>query len=274
MHNFFEGEYKLEHEGVSPEDNPEKDPVRFIENIHFRDGEVSLSEKFPREVLELVQGDRIVWKLLAKILEKRGEADIKHAVRMAGMVISTAEKMDFTPEDRKLLIRSALVHDVGKIGIPSEILNKPSKLSEAETDTVHEHVRIGWKLIKELGDDELAEIVIRHHEIKGYPRSGEDRRNIGRENKEERRITKPKYERLARLLSVLDVFDSLGSRPYNENKTAHEILSERKRELKDLDSQEEKNLVALLEGREIDPKYVVQKEVEKTPQEFTAYTAS
>lgn len=249
-------------------------PEEFIKKIRFRDGEVPLSNEFPREIVELVMRDKVVRKALAEIMEKRGEDDVKHAVRMAGMVILAADKMDFSPEDRETLIRSALVHDVGKIGIPSEILDKPGKLSEEEAQTVHKHARMGWNFLRELGDDKLAEIVVRHHEISGYPRSGKDQREIERPDGKERRMPKPEYDRLAKLLSIFDVFDSLGSRPYNDKKTRHEILAERAGELEDLNAPEEMDLIALLEGREIDPRYILQKEVEKNAEGFSSHTAS
>ncbi|GEM_PF-2982399 len=249
-------------------------PEEFIRKIHFRDGEVPLSNDFPREIVELVMRDKVVRRALQEIMEKRGEEDIKHAVRMAGMVIMVAERMDLSPDDRELLIRSALVHDVGKIGIPQEILDKPGELSEEDINIVHKHVRIGWNFLRELGDDKLAEIVVRHHEINGYPRSGRDQREIKRADGKERRVPKPEYNRLAKFLSIFDVFDSLGNRIYNDKKTIHEILAERRDELKDLNSSEEKVLVSLLEGRENDPEYILRKEVEKTTEGLSADAAS
>jgi len=98
---------------------------------------------------------------------------------------------------------AGLIHDVGKIKVPMEILNKPDVLSTAEFEIIKEHPRIGHSIIKNIPFPwDVPEIVLAHHERwngQGYP-SGlkEDEIPYG-----------------ARILAVADVIDSITShRPY------------------------------------------------------------
>lgn len=96
-----------------------------------------------------------------------------------------------------------LVHDIGKIGVPSEILTKPGRLTPSEFTLVKEHVEIGYEILKDVDFPlPLAEIIREHHERmdgSGYPR-----RLKGEEILPE-----------ARIIAVADVIESMAShRPY------------------------------------------------------------
>ena len=98
---------------------------------------------------------------------------------------------------------AGLIHDIGKISIPSEILSKPGRLSELEFDLIKTHPHIGYSILKEIEFPwPIAQIVYQHHEYmdgSGYPQGlhGEE---IGL---------------LARILTVADVVEAIASdRPY------------------------------------------------------------
>ena len=98
---------------------------------------------------------------------------------------------------------AALTHDIGKIGIPSEILNKPSRLTKLEFDMIKTHAQAGYDILKPVHfPGPVAEIVLEHHERlngSGYPH--------GLKGEQIRLET--------RILSVADVIDAMTSlRPY------------------------------------------------------------
>nr|WP_242477099.1 HD domain-containing phosphohydrolase [Halochromatium glycolicum] len=106
----------------------------------------------------------------------------------------------------ELLLNAAPMHDVGKIGIPDRILQKPGRLSREEWDVMRTHAQIGADIIGDAGDSELLEmarvVALTHHEKwdgSGYPQglAGDD------------------IPRSDRIVAIADVFDALTSvRPY------------------------------------------------------------
>jgi hypothetical protein len=129
-----------------------------------------------------------------------------------------ASRMGFDATDIQLIGASALVHDLGKVGIPESILNKPGRLTSSEFETVRRHPEIGHRLIG--GFDSLrfaADAVLWHHERwdgAGYPH----------------RARGCETPLAARIICVADSFDAMCSeRPYASAMTharaAEEVLS-------------------------------------------------
>jgi HD-GYP domain-containing protein (c-di-GMP phosphodiesterase class II) len=120
------------------------------------------------------------------------------------------------PQDRIEGIRMAgSIHDIGKLSIPSDILSKPTKLSELEFSLIKEHSRKGYEMLKDVESPwPLAEIVYQHHERmdgSGYPRNLK-----GAEMLIE-----------ARILAVADVVEAMAShRPYRAGLGIDAALSE------------------------------------------------
>lgn len=105
--------------------------------------------------------------------------------------------------------RFSSLHDIGKVGIPSEILKKPSKLTEKEFSRVKEHVDIGYDLVKKLKLGKVAENIVRYHHEKwdgvGYP-LGLKGENIPLE---------------ARIVSIVDVYDALRQKKFHRDAMSH-----------------------------------------------------
>jgi len=133
-----------------------------------------------------------------------------HSQRVADLAAEIATELGFTEEQIELVHLAGRLHDVGKIGIREEVLNKPARLTDAEFTHVKEHVRIGVDILRPLATiiGEALTYVHDHHERwdgRGYPRgrSGEDI-CIG-----------------GRILGAADSFDALTSkRAYREPLTA------------------------------------------------------
>lgn len=109
---------------------------------------------------------------------------------------------------------AAMLHDVGKVGIPDAILKKPGRLDDAEYAQMQTHTRIGAELFSGLRtdfDDAAREVALRHHERwdgRGYPGEGDPARGLGGDS----------IPLFARIVGLADVFDALSSkRSYKES---------------------------------------------------------
>ena len=116
---------------------------------------------------------------------------------------------------RKSVFMAGMIHDIGKIQVPSEILSKPGKISAAEFDIIRQHPEAGYTILKPVHFPwPVADIVLQHHERidgSGYPRGLKDG-NIMIE---------------ARILSVTDVVEAMSShRPYRPSLGIDQALEE------------------------------------------------
>jgi PAS domain S-box-containing protein len=112
-------------------------------------------------------------QVLADTIDQRDHYTAGHQRRVASICSQVASEMGLS-EDRIFgLNLAAMIHDLGKIGIPIEILVKPLKLSESEYGLIKDHVAIGYNIIKSLSFPwPIAEMIHQHHERmdgSGYP---------------------------------------------------------------------------------------------------------
>lgn len=158
-----------------------------------------LLEKLHRTNRELVQSYDATIQGWARALELRDQETQGHSQRVTDMTVKLATAMHY-PESRLVHIRrGALLHDIGKMGIPDGSLLKPGPLSEAEWEVMRRHPRYAYDLLKGIPFlKEALEIPYCHHEKwdgSGYPRG-----LIGEE-----------IPLAARIFSVIDVWDALRS---------------------------------------------------------------
>ena len=131
---------------------------------------------------------------MLQLHEKDGRG---HATRVARLALALADELGVNDDDMEELEHAAMLHDVGKIDMPAEILCKPAPLNDAEWEVMRTHPRVGYDLVRKLPHlDGAAEIVLSHHEAfdgSGYPRSlkGSD------------------IPLSARILTVADSYDSM-----------------------------------------------------------------
>jgi putative nucleotidyltransferase with HDIG domain len=144
-------------------------------------------------------------KVLGKALQMRDPYTFSHTRYVANIAEAIAKKLEWD-ETRLLGIRlAAELHDLGKISIPLDILNKPGKLSPSEYNLIREHVKRCYDLIKDINFPfPLAEAIYQHHERldgTGYPRKLKEK-DILLE---------------AKILAVSDVLEAMTHhRPYRE----------------------------------------------------------
>ena len=138
--------------------------------------------------------------LLVDLVEK-DEYTEEHTRRVALRAVQVGEELGLGPERLRDLAVGGLLHDIGKLSIPDEILKRPGPLSGVEFELVEEHPERGRKLLRELGgfSENVLRLVHDHHERldgSGYPRG------LGRSE----------IDLDTRILSVCDVYDALMSR--------------------------------------------------------------
>ncbi len=110
---------------------------------------------------------------LGLLVEKRDLYTARHQKKVAYLACRIAAKLKLGKERFEGLYIAAMLHDIGKIGIPSEILAKPDKLSDAEFELIKTHVQIAYDILKGIRFPwPVADIVLQHHEKidgSGYP---------------------------------------------------------------------------------------------------------
>lgn len=112
-------------------------------------------------------------QMLSTTIEAKDEYTRGHSHRVAEYSVLIARELGWNEEDLEDLKNAAYLHDIGKIGIPDTILNKPTKLTEEEFSIIKEHTTIGANILKNISlIDHVQEIVRNHHERydgNGYP---------------------------------------------------------------------------------------------------------
>jgi PAS domain S-box-containing protein len=152
---------------------------------------------------------------LAAAVEKRDPYTAGHQRRVSNLAAAVAREMGLPPDQVSAIHIAGMVHDVGKIYVPAEILSKPSRLTEIEMMMVRTHPQAGFDVLKTVDFPwPVAEIVLQHHERlngSGYPRA-----LVGEEICLE-----------ARILAAADVVEAMVShRPYRPAHPLENALDE------------------------------------------------
>ena len=112
-------------------------------------------------------------ELIMNTLFKKSKNEEQHSKRVSRICQANAEKMDLDQNTINQMKVVGLMHDIGKIGVGEEILNKKGSLTSTERVDVERHPEIGWRLLSSTNEfSEIAQFVIHHHEKwdgSGYP---------------------------------------------------------------------------------------------------------
>lgn len=153
--------------------------------------------------------------MLANVIEARDPYTAGHLERVRTLALNLACALDWCPEDRAVLEFGAVLHDIGKIVVPREVLKKTGPLDEEEWKLMRQHPEVGARMLERV--DHLRAAVpyaLYHHEAwdgSGYP-AGLKEAQIPREG---------------RLLAIVDAFDAMTTdRPYHEMLPVAEALDE------------------------------------------------
>jgi HD-GYP domain-containing protein (c-di-GMP phosphodiesterase class II) len=114
------------------------------------------------------------FRAMAMTLEMRDPFMAGHQQRVSGLAVSIAQEMNLPWDKIEGLRFAGIIHDIGKIVSPSEIMAKPAKLSGPEYQLIKEHPRAGFELVKDIAFPwPVAHIILQHHERldgSGYPK--------------------------------------------------------------------------------------------------------
>jgi putative nucleotidyltransferase with HDIG domain len=176
--------------------------------------------------------DRFNWgtlHALARAIDAKSSWTAGHSERVTDLAVRIGQALRLPQAELAALHRGGLLHDLGKIGIPADVLDKPARLTDEEFAVMRDHVKIGARILEPLAAfADVLPIVLEHHEWydgSGYPKGlAGDQLSLG-----------------GRIFAVADVYDALTSeRPY---RTA-------------LSHEQAVDLITRSSGRQFDPKVV------------------
>ena len=165
-----------------------------------KQNQIELQEFIWHKLRKTVEG---TIETIALIVEARDPYTSGHQKRVADISVKIAEELGMPEEQIRGIYMAGIIHDLGKIQVPAEILSKPGKLSKLEFDIIKTHPKVGYDLLKGIEFPwPIAQIIYQHHERtdgSGYPR-------------------RLKGERIlleAKIISIADVIEAITShRPY------------------------------------------------------------
>jgi HD-GYP domain-containing protein (c-di-GMP phosphodiesterase class II) len=200
-----------------------------VSALHIRHERDVALVKNQEQVVQLKDSLEDTVRAIAAIVEMRDPYTSGHQVRVADLASSIAKQMGLPEEQIHAIHLAGMVHDVGKIRIPAEILSKPRRITDIEFSLIKVHPQAGYEILKDIAFPwPIAQMVLQHHERldgSGYPQG-------------------LKAEAIllgARILSVADVVEAMSShRPYRPGLGIEVALAE----------------ITKLRGTQYDPKVV------------------
>lgn len=172
----------------------------------------------PNRDFAIAELRRIVARSLLKALELKDRYTYEHSLRVAYFGLVLGHQLGLSPENLEFLELSCLFHDIGKIGVPDKVLQKPERLDEQEFQIMKQHPEKSDELLLSITElRELATMARHHHERfdgRGYPD----------------KLKGEEIPLFARIILIADTFDAMTStRPYRaglENEIAFQELKE------------------------------------------------
>ncbi len=157
---------------------------------------------------------REIVEAFAKVVDMKDKYTNGHSARVAEYTALMAEELGYDEETIDKFTNIALLHDIGKVGIPVEVLNKPGKLTDEEYAIIKSHSALGYETLK--GISIMPDLAIgagSHHERpdgKGYPNG----------------LTQDEIPRVSQIIAVVDTFDAMYSnRPYRKRMNFERAVS-------------------------------------------------
>ncbi len=184
----------------------------FVRDITERKSTDLKISNYVRQVEQFTEDTLLAF---SNMVEQRDPYTAGHEQRVGMLAADIAREMGFSEKRCNDLKLIGHVHDIGKIGIPAEILSKPGRLSDLEYQLVQTHALKGYEILKEVKFTlPIAEIIYQHHERmngSGYPR----------------KLSGKEILLEARILAIADVVESIIShRPYRPARGIEEALKE------------------------------------------------
>jgi putative nucleotidyltransferase with HDIG domain len=202
--------------------------VRILAATH-RDLEAMVlerTEELRDAMAEREEAHRQLLEALVQALDAREQDTHNHSIRVAAYTAAMARELGLREPELSEIYRGALLHDIGKIGVPEQVLRKPDRLTPEERTLVKSHAPVGAEIVEGIEFLRAAEPGIRHHHERwdggGYPDG----------------LRGEAIPLVARIVNAADTWDACTSeRPYQRAYSAPEVLA----------------ILADLRGAQIDP---------------------
>ncbi|MBR5359861.1 MAG: response regulator, partial [Lachnospiraceae bacterium] len=161
---------------------------------------ISNAEKSEQASLERIKRMNMnIIRSLASTIDAKDRYTSGHSQRVADYALRIAEKMGLSEDDQRIVYYAGLLHDVGKIRVPGEVINKPGKLTDEEFDKIRIHPVSGFHILRDIHEDSRIGYGAKYHHERydgtGYPNGleGED------------------IPEVARIIAVADAYDAMAS---------------------------------------------------------------
>jgi putative nucleotidyltransferase with HDIG domain len=197
------------------------DGALYWSKVHGRDAACLYDPGIVRELSAQERADalersqaRTGLRGLARAIDAKDPSTRRHSDRVAALCERLAAELGWSSERVALLHEAALVHDVGKIGVPDAVLLKPGRLTPEEYEAVKQHAALGAEIVGEILTPEQVGWVRHHHERpdgRGYPDG----------------LSGDEIADGARIIALADAFDVMtAARPYSYAKPVADAVSE------------------------------------------------
>ena len=152
---------------------------------------------------------------LVSLVDLRDAYTGSHSSRVAGYVRATGLRMGLPDAQLDNVVMAALLHDIGKIGVPDHVLLKPGRLTEEEFGHIRKHPELGWMALKNIEDFKAVSLMVLHHHERmdgaGYPGG----------------LKGSAIPLGSRIIAVADSYDALTTnRPYRSARTKQQAVDE------------------------------------------------
>jgi putative nucleotidyltransferase with HDIG domain len=152
---------------------------------------------------------------LVRTIQAKDQYTAGHSTRVSRYALMIAEKLGLSTKDKHQLYLASMLHDIGKIGVPDDLLNHPGRLSDDDMKRVRSHVQVGASMIEMLGEMHPIVPLIRHHhecyDGSGYPDG----------------LKGEQIPLVSRIIAVADMYDAMTSdRPYRKRRTHQTAVDE------------------------------------------------
>ena len=152
-------------------------------------------------------------RMVAFLIDFRSESTVTHTITMVSASIAIAKQMGLTKQQLDEIYTGAYIHDLGKIAVPLEVLEKPGRLTPDEMEVMKTHILLTGNIIRGHVSDTVYKIAMRHHEKmdgNGYPYG----------------IKKDEMSTEEKIVAVADIYSALsGKRSYKDSFSKEKIVS-------------------------------------------------
>ena len=184
----------------------EKNQIELEKRVREQTRELSLQQKKIKDIFTQTV------TALSEAVDAKDRYTSGHSKRVAEYALMLAQKLGKSKEEQEQIYRAGLLHDVGKIRIPAEIINKPGRLTDEEYNTIKIHPVTGYHILQGISEDNSIAIGAKYHheryDGKGYPNG----------------LAGEKIPEIARILAVADAYDAMASNRSYRNALPQEVV--------------------------------------------------